>query len=66
MDAEKFLDDRDMDVYCDMTCDECGKTCEQLKKMYQEMIVLSVENRKLKEQLSRIMSYDAKIEKKEP
>lgn len=64
--TEKFLDDRDMDLYCDMTCDECGKACEQLKKMYQEMIVLSVENRMLKEQLSRIMSYDAKIEKKEP
>ena len=29
------------------------------------MVVLSIENRKLKEQLSRIISYDAKIEGQE-
>lgn len=64
--AEKVFEDRDIDMYCDLTCDECGKVCEQLKKVYQEMIVLSIENRKLKEQLSRVMSYDAKIEGQEP
>ncbi len=63
--VEKELVDKDIDMYCDLMCDECGKTCEQLKKVYQEMVVLSIENRKLKEQLSRIISYDAKIEGQE-
>lgn len=63
--VEKIFEDKDVDLYCDLTCDECGKTCEQLKKVYQEMIILSVENRKLKEQLDRIINYDAKIEREE-
>ncbi len=63
--VEEIFEDKDIDLYCDLTCDECGKTCEQLKKVYQEMIILSVENRKLKEQLDRIINYDAKIEGEE-
>ena len=50
--------------YCDFTCDDCGEDCEQLKKIYQQMMLLSLENRKLKERLNRVRSYEEKIEKK--
>lgn len=59
--TEKLLESKDMESCCDFICDDCGKTCEQLKEVYQQMVVLSIENRKLKEQLSRIVSYDEKM-----
>ena len=58
--TEKLLESKDMESCCDFICDDCGKTCEQLKEVYQQMVVLSIENRKLKERLSRIVSYDEK------